>query len=82
MLVGAGTGHALTVARSVKDPVNAQGAAATIKLQKVASALAPRPEEAGADNGEIYDRDCPGNYADSTPNPCVFDFRVNGEGRG
>jgi len=69
-------GSVLTQARSVADPVHALGAAADITVQASARALAPRPEEAGRDNGEIYDRGCPSNYTEAAVHPCVFDHRT------
>nr|WP_269327157.1 acyltransferase family protein [Kineosporia mesophila] len=80
VVIGAGTGQALTQAKSVDDPVNALGAAAPTQLQQSATALAPRPEEAAKDNGEIYQRDCPSNYANAAMQPCVFDYRTAGVG--
>ena len=79
-LVVAGSGTYLANAHSVADPVNPLGAAARITVQKTAKALAPRPEEAKNDNGEIYARGCPSNYTDSSVRPCVFDYRAGTAG--
>ncbi|GLY15907.1 acyltransferase [Kineosporia sp. NBRC 101677] len=72
-LVAVGSGTALAHSRSVEVPVQPLGAAAAYPAQDSASALAPPPERAKDDNGEIYERGCASNYASSDPRPCVFD---------
>ncbi len=79
-LIVAGSGTYLAHARSVDDPVKAPGAASKIMVQKEATALAPRPEQAKDDSGEIYARGCPDNYTETVVRPCVFDYRTSPDG--
>ncbi len=79
-LVVTGAGTALSRAESVPDPTGPIGADLPVVVQPKATALAPRPERAKDDSGDIYARGCPSNYVEARVKPCVFDYRTTPEG--
>ncbi|MBT0769516.1 acyltransferase [Kineosporia sp. J2-2] len=74
VLVAAGSGSALSQSRSITEAKDPAGAAAVQTVQTSATTLSPPPEEAEDDSGDIYRRDCPSNYEDTSVRPCVFDY--------
>src|SRR5689334_6447618 len=71
-LVMAGT--ALPRAHSLADPTGPMGADLPVSVQREATALAPRPEGAKGDSGDVYARGCPSNYREARVKTCVFDY--------
>ncbi|GAB3254624.1 SGNH hydrolase domain-containing protein [Kineosporia babensis] len=73
-LIAAGSGTALANSKSVEAPERPLGATAAVPEQETATALAPPPEEAKEDNGDIYKRDCVSSYESTALRPCEFDY--------
>ncbi|GAB6900099.1 acyltransferase family protein [Kineosporia succinea] len=79
VLMGSGAGTALAQSRLVDEAPHAPGARAILgALQSSATSLAPTPELASKDTGDVYARGCQASYDETTVKPCVFDYRSDG----